>query len=184
MSNLIHKDRPAVLTSFNLKEAIAKRKAEQGQALLLDCSGSMEILEFDGETHKPRVEFLNDILTSFSSTRRFRFGSDCKEDTSRGPVKADMGGTRLGKALMHLKEQGVHHVILITDGQPDSEEAAIAAAKGLKIDAYFVGGKNDTVAKDFLRRLCNSSGGTFGATSITEVKEITAGIKALLGDGR
>jgi len=149
---------------------------KRGQrAFLLDYSGSMEYVESKGRT---RLQHLISIMDKFPNERKFIFSGDCKEVHSL-PTTA-IGSTDLAEGFEEVKRCGISHVVLITDGEPDDEESAEQAAKGLKIDAFFVGSQDNVRAKEFLRRLCDNSGGSFDSTNISNVQQIESGIRGLL----
>ena len=163
--------RPQTLGDFKSRlSALAERKS---RCLLLDLSGSMGYHE---------VDQLKKIVGNFPNERKFQFSSSCHESTSLPSSGA--GGTNLAAAFNHIKSQGLKHCILVTDGRPDSMEAAETAAVGLKIDCFYVGADWDDEAKNFLRRLAEGHSGSFGSASIDEVQLLTSGIAGLLAAGK
>jgi uncharacterized protein YegL len=93
-----------------------------------------------------------------------------------------MGGTELDKALKFAKIADVGKVrfILISDGQPDDEQAAIAIARTYKnkIDVIFVGPETDRSAREFMRKLAACTGGQ--TVTAEKAKELSAKITYLL----
>ena len=91
------------------------------------------------------------------------------------------GGTQLDKALKFAKVADVAGIrfIVISDGEPNSEEEAIKVAKTFKarIDCIFVGPEGSAGEK-FLKRLAKASGGQ-GVTA-DRVKELADNVQRLL----
>lgn len=134
------------------------------QALLLDCSHSMDISD-DEELR--RIDRLRNVAEKFKgSIRQFIFQkSECYEMEE---IPEPAGGTPMAFAFQILKGNGVTHVILITDGQPNSMERALEESTGLVIDVFFVGDPNDYFAIEFLKKLTSRANGKFGETTFTK----------------
>jgi hypothetical protein len=81
-----------------------------------------------------------------------------------------MGSTAMHRAfeLVATMQPKPARIVLITDGQPDDAQAAIAAVRALApiaIDAYHVGPDGDIAALGFLRTL-TLSGGSFSGVAL------------------
>ena len=89
--------------------------------------------------------------------------------------------TDLAKALKFAKMADVSGMrfIVISDGEPDSQQDALDVAKTYKnrIDTIYVGPENGG-GQAFLQQLAKASGGQ-GVTS-AQVKELASDIKTLL----
>jgi Mg-chelatase subunit ChlD len=96
------------------------------------------------------------------------------------------GNTDLAAALRFVKIADVPdmHFILISDGQPDSEDAALGVARTFKnhIDVIYVGPENYPMGRDFLARLAHATGGK--AVTADRAMELQAGVLSLIGSGR
>ena len=70
--------------------------------------------------------------------------------------------------------------ILISDGQPDSEEEALKIAKTYQnhIDVIYVGPESSPSGREFLKKLAQASGGQ--AITADRAKELAASIEKLL----
>jgi Mg-chelatase subunit ChlD len=70
--------------------------------------------------------------------------------------------------------------ILISDGQPDSEGAALAEAKKFKnkISVIYVGPESNPSGRNFLQRLATTTGGK--AVTADRAKELAASVQLLL----
>ena len=147
-----------------------KGRSKQSQCLLLDVSGSMESNCGDGRS---KLAALKAIAQEFLGTRQFSFSDECVE---RPPQYAE-SNTNMARAFATIKSAGITHVVLITDGQPDSEDAALRAAVGLTIDIVYVGPQPEP---PFLARLAQLTGGQYGAGSLAQQKQIEQRVHQLL----
>lgn len=160
---------------------IAEAIVDAEVVVVVDVSGSM--YEYDN-TSKARYEraqeVLNDlqgqyagkiILVSFSNEAQFHF---------TGWLPEPGGGTDLAAALRFVRDLSeTFQIILITDGEPNSEEYALREAKMLHspIMTMFVGEESNGHARDFLKRLSEATGGKFMTTKPELIGE---GIKGYL----
>lgn len=156
-----------------LAQRVAQRLNTQRveeQCLLLDVSGSMAEDCGDG---RAKIDALKEIARDFAQVKQFCFSYDCVQ----GAPRAAAGNTDMAGAFATIKARGIRHCVLITDGIPDSEPAALAAASGLKIDVIYVGPPPEP---PFLARLARASGGQYGAGSLAQQKQIAQQVKTLL----
>lgn len=152
--------------------------------VLLDTSGSMDSADSRGgqrriavarsELSKLQAEFPGKIaLVCFSSHAQEMHG---------GVPPEPMGSTDLAGALTHCqKYDGLGlHVVVVSDGQPDSAERALDVAKGYqsKISCVFVGPETDDAARLFLKRLALMSGGQYATAD--RVRELATALRPLL----
>jgi hypothetical protein len=161
----------------SLRERVARRlhaRQARGQCLLLDVSGSMAEDCGDG---RPKIEALKAIARDFPRTRQFSFSSVCVE----APPSHAGGNTDMAGAFATLKRAGITHCVLITDGIPDSEDAALREATGLTIDVIYVGPPPEP---PFLARLARATGGQYGAGSLARPQEIEQRVQRLLLEDR
>jgi Mg-chelatase subunit ChlD len=91
------------------------------------------------------------------------------------------GGTNLAGALDFAKQADVPGVrfIVISDGEPDSESAALQAARTIQapISTIYVGPEGG-YGQDFLRRLAAANGGQ--SVTADRAKELAAKVETLL----
>ena len=158
------------LNNGSLATRLAQRLHQKSQCLLLDTSGSMEEDCGDGRS---KLAVLKVMARNFSETRTFCFNDDCEETAPRRAI----GMTNMAGAFSTIKAAGMTHAVLITDGQPDSAEAALDAAAGLTIDIIYVG---PMPAPPFLAHLAARTGGTYGATSLSQQQQVTQHVRLLL----
>ncbi len=162
----------AALASFCPRTAAAPRAL--AAQLLVDCSGSMA-----GDSIDAAKRALHAIVANMQEGDRFslsRFGGQVAH-RGRGlwragartrlaasrwvdALQADMGGTEMEEALTSTfaAAGGPGDVLLITDGQIEAIDSAIAAAQasGHRI---FIVGIGSSPAGSHLRRLAQASGG-------------------------
>lgn len=162
-------------TSLSLRDkvrAITNTAEARTQCILCDVSGSMaDSCAVDGD--RTRLDALKDLLTDFPNSRIFCFSGTCWEGLPSQPCDR----TDMAAAFEHLKSKSIRHAIIITDGRPDSEQKALQAAQGLKLDIFYVGPPPEP---PFLRRLAQMTGGTYGATSLSNTKQLSVQVRMLL----
>jgi hypothetical protein len=93
------------------------------------------------------------------------------------------GSTDLEACLKFVKpadNTGIR-LILISDGEPDNQESALAVAQTFKskIDTVYVGPANGYGA-DFLKRLAALTGGQAVTQSVSEIGQLSQTVKKLL----
>jgi hypothetical protein len=137
-------------------------------ALMLDNSGSM--------AGDPLTQ-LNELADNFTDCRRFKFSTTCQELAHAERIPEVEGGTNMANAFLEARGRGIEHLVLLTDGQPDSESAALRAAHGLRIDVFYIG---PDPAPDFLKLLARETGGSYGKASLDRVAELTASVREKL----
>ncbi len=144
--------------------------------LLLDISGSMDEEIGGGRT---KISELRKLADEFSQARRFEFSSTCSEIPRGQDVSEPNGGTALHVGLEYVKKRGMTHVVLITDGAPDDAKRAMVAAMGLKVDCFYVG-PDEGYGIEFLKKLSDGSGGSYGKASLERLMELKAAVKERL----
>lgn len=136
---------------------LSKEQAKE-RCLLLDTSGSMSE---DVEPGQSKIDALRSLALQFPHERKFAFASGCTEVSQ---IPQPGGTTDMAAAFAHIKkEAGIRHAVLITDGLPDSEGAALREARGLRLDILYVG---PPPRPAFLERLAQATGGSFHATTL------------------
>jgi len=113
-------------------------------------------------------------VVSFSDYAKFR-PSGIPSDPS--------GCTNLAGALkfVHPANGTDIRLIVISDGQPDNEQAALAEAATFtnKLDCVYVGPENGP-GRDFLKRLAVASGGVFADQTVAHLPELAATIQKMI----
>ena len=129
--------------------------------LLADVSSSMA----ESAGARPKIallrEALDSVWPSVSGAVLVAFGSIAAAVRSPADLPAPAGGTALHLALDAAAAHRPRKTVVVSDGRPDSEDAALDAAHRLPglIDVIYCGPDSDAQAIDFLRRLARLGGG-------------------------
>jgi hypothetical protein len=96
------------------------------------------------------------------------------------------GGTDLAGALRFAKVADVPGIrfVVISDGEPDSEAAALSTARGYtnRIDVIYVGSELNPRGRDFLTKLAAQSGGTaVTVAAVGRQGQLSSEMRKLLG---
>lgn len=169
----------AAVSQHKPESASTQREIPRTAALLFDVSGSMALMvSLSDPRRRRRIDELRTLAQQFSAdVRRFQFSCTCDELEKDEEISEPIAGTGMHTAFQTLKTSGITHVVMITDGIPDSEDMAIRYSQGLKIDVLYVG---PDPAPPFLRKLAAETGGQYGGFSLSDQKAITTKIKGLL----
>ena len=193
MSNeLVRKNLENSLALGNLSELM---KATEDVMLLVDVSGSMAaeiepVKQYPGEPHrqgKRCIDALREVVNDLKSQSNepipmIAFGlSDMSSVNFVHDIPEPGGGTPLAAALDLAREYGANRVVVISDGIPDDQNAAMEAARRFagRIDVVFVGVPGDH-GSIFLDELARKSGGKRFEGSLKDVKAITSMVIGLL----
>jgi hypothetical protein len=155
--------------------------------LLIDTSGSMgEMIEFDDSgagNHVRKIDRLREVVDQVRAQCPAEMVSFGRTTGIISEVEEPGGSTPLDQALQIAADNGFHHLVVISDGQPNNPEAALAIAKanGFLIDTCFVG-TADAYGEKFLEELAHQNGGTSQRGDLTEPLQLTRGIVGLLGE--
>jgi Mg-chelatase subunit ChlD len=150
--------------------------------LLLDCSGSMGGVMSTGQRRIDALRaIVNDVLADVVVPMA-SFGPSNGEIVLAVPEPG--GSTPLAEAIQFARTCEKDHLVVISDGEPDSEVAALDQASqfGGKIDAIFVGPEGSRGA-DFMRRLAALTGGSGEVQDLRDQRLLTDTIKGFLGAG-
>lgn len=165
-----------------LAVALERRGNQQQRVLLLDTSGSMNS-EAD-VTGERRIDALRGVVESLRQ-QGVAFRTICFNSS---PFFSDVipepsGGTNLSAALELAESINARHIVVVSDGVPDSKDAALTVASRLaaRIDCYHVGPKAETEAANFLRELARNGGDAGGSVTFAELQVHIAGV---LGTGK
>jgi Mg-chelatase subunit ChlD len=173
---------PATSNS-SLADRIAAHRRSVGTFLLLDCSYSMasEIAPHERAIDKLR-KVARQLRLESPQLRQIAFpmpnGEEAAEITT--DIHEPCGQTPLAGAIDYAAARGAVHLIIVSDGQPDSESAAKTAAKAARcrIDVCFVGAPG-SYGEAFLRQLASLHGGSCDTLSLA-TKALETRIRGLL----
>lgn len=145
------------------------------KTIICDCSGSMETDDGKGR----RIDLLRQALEMIPDLHGIKliafnnYASVCEEV---GAIPEPFGSTDLARAFVFVRQFGSHHV-LITDGVPDSEKAALQAAVGQTFDIVYVGPEP---MPRFLTELANVTRGSLQIGKINDPKLLSQTVSGLL----
>lgn len=150
---------------------------------MADTSSSMNEPADGG---RRRIDVLRDALVGIACDKLVAFsaGVEAVPDPSRLPEP--MGNTALHRALEEASRFRPATTLVVSDGEPDNEELAFAAAHRLpgRIDVVFCGPERNVRARAFLMRLAAVGGGRFVHCDISANSRLLApAIRGLLGPG-
>lgn len=168
-----------------------RERFEQSTAevvILADVSSSMS----ESAGAKTKIEMLRDALSSvlaeLPTTRLIAFNSLAKEISNATRLPEPSGGTALNLALDAAQPYRPRKTVVISDGQPDDEDQAFAAADRITgvIDVIYCGPDGDAEAIAFMNRLARRTGGTVVRTDWKQGSLALAPAvkRLLLSDGR
>jgi hypothetical protein len=153
--------------------------------LLLDCSSSMGGRIRTGER---RIDKLRNIVDELRTTHHVplaAFGPFGQGTELVETVPEPSGMTPLHRAIEYGRMAEANHLIVVTDGIPDSKTQALAEARafGHPIDVFYIGDGNDEGAQ-FCAELARVTGGKSGVTDLVgSPKQLAGKLAGLLGDG-
>lgn len=150
--------------------------------LLVDCSGSMVSPTRSGDR---RIDTLRKVVRGLRETHPVPVAAfGCGSVVLVDDVPEPSGGTPLHLAIEYGHREGATHLVVVTDGLPDSQGACFEAARqfGRPIDTFYIGDGNCEGSR-FCEELARMSGGTAHLTDLGKPKQLTTQIAGLLGDG-
>ena len=113
------------------------------------------------------------------------FNDEVVELKHGAPLPDPGGSTALHLALDYAAELSPQRVIILSDGEPDSAEAAFAAPRALccVISTFYCGDESDRPALAFMKRLTLLSRGGVGRPQLADLnkpQEVTTKLRLLL----
>ncbi len=152
--------------------------------ILLDVSGSMMMQDSRGG--RSRYDVALEELAQLQANMPGRIAvigfSDHVEFAPSGKPLFQGANTNLAKALQFARMADIAGMrfIVVSDGQPDDERAALDVAATYKgrIDCVYVGPETDRRSQEFLNKLANAHGGQ--QVTADRVQQLAAKIETLL----
>jgi hypothetical protein len=144
--------------------------------LLLDVSYSMNTNDGRGR----RIDLLRkavDTVPNLGATSIYCFSEECVKVRGVRNILEPQSSTAMDHAFTMIRGAGFESAILITDGMPDSEEAALRASAGLTLRILYVGPKP---IPDFLKRLAQMTAGTCESQDLANTKLLSQKISGYL----
>jgi Mg-chelatase subunit ChlD len=156
----------------------------QVSLLVVDCSGSMAETTDKGER---KIDALRTVVAEVRervACKVLAFGHAWQPEIVDA-VPEPSGGTPLHDAITTAKGHRATHLIVVSDGIPDSQTAALEAARdfGGKIDAVYVGPKGGP-GPQFMQQLAGLTGGTSDALDLAQKELVGKRILGFLGAGQ
>lgn len=158
--------------------------------IIADVSPSMETRDGGSREGKTRFQLLKEALAQLpNEVKIVTFSGTVREVSNASQVTFidDFGGTALHLGIEAAIKHKPVRTVIISDGEPDSEELARAAVDKITgiVDVVFCGDPKNLHAKRFLEDLAKSATGGFYETGdqIDVTKQLPAVIAGLLGTG-
>lgn len=154
--------------------------AGSGVVVLADVSASMG----DSVGSRRRIDVLREALAGAPPARLIAFASEPVEVDGPAHLPSPAGSTALHLALDLAATLRPVRTLVVSDGEPDSEELALAAAEHVPgtIDVVYCGPEENQRARDFLARLARAGAGSYVCRDITRAPEqLGPAVRALLG---
>ena len=172
------------LSALVAARAAAAAAAKRHLVIMADTSGSMDYHDAGGG--KRRIDVLQTVLNTLRvkhpRIRLFSFAT-ALTPCDAGMLPPPSGGTNLGGALrevaVHLNQHSI--LILISDGEPDSEQDAFQAAGGIpcRLEVFYVGPEGGP-GSAFLAKLAAAVGGGFSSTPLSQSKQLESKVEKVL----
>lgn len=164
-------------------QSLAESFLSADAIILVDTSGSMDARDvptttWEQQVMRSRYEAACDELRKLQAALPGQVVvvafSDRPEFAPGGVPRYIGSGTDLARALafVHAADGCDMRFIVISDGQPNDQEAALREAKKFRsrIDTVFVGPEGDLGAA-FLKKLADASGGQYSKNEVHQIAE-------------
>jgi hypothetical protein len=164
----------------SLKDKLSNINKYKNLTLLCDVSGSMAS-QVGTEQNVRAIDVVNDVIQNFSGAEIWEFSSQCRRIVNN-KLSPPLTSTNMGRAFATIKNNGVKEIVLLTDGQPDSEDDALTNAQGLIINIIYIG---PHPIPTFLQKLARMTKGKFEDVELilkgaSAAKELENKIKGFL----
>jgi hypothetical protein len=131
----------------------------------------------DRSYRSTRIEELRKLVREFPGVRKFQYNGFVSELGPEETVGDAEGDNDEVRAFLRLKELGITHVVLLSDGGADQPGKALEAARGLKVDVCYIGPEP---MPEFLKQLAQQTGGTWKQGDLVMLKELVAAVRERL----
>jgi hypothetical protein len=126
----------AVLAKLTtLLPAATATPAPTPRCLLLDVSMSMY---GECEPGTAKIKALRQLAAKLPTVPTYSFSSDVRR-IKASAIPDPSGSTNMARAFDRIRRDGYSSPVLITDGLPDDEAAALDSARGLSLEIFYVG---------------------------------------------
>lgn len=183
-SELMRMKRELAKTSQHTSLDDFAKAGRKRSILLVDVSGSMNEPARSG---RRRIVELRTVVAELRETHpvpvaAFGLSGDVTVKLVDSIPDPD-GFTPLHDAIDFAKASGATHIVVVSDGRPDSMSLAKEAGRkfGGPIDTFYVGGDDEGAA--FMKGLAELTGGSSNVTDLGETRFLVSKIRGLLGPG-
>lgn len=145
---------PSTGKTATQRERLARRAGSV--VILADVSASMEMQAANGVR---KIDLLREAVNaSRGSARLFAFSAYAREVEQIPDPEAN---TNLAKGLETVRSLDPGTTLVISDGEPDNESAALSTARNFRgaIDVLYIGPESNTRAIAFMQRLAKAANG-------------------------
>jgi hypothetical protein len=154
--------------------------------VLADISPSMSEVDGGSRERKTRFDLLRQALDGLpNDVRLIVFSDTAREVSSIAEMRPSGDGTALHRAIKLAATFSPVRTVIISDGEPDSENDAREAVEDLTgvVDVIFCGSPSNSRARRFLESLAKSGMGGYYETGdkLDIAKQLPAVIRGLLG---
>ena len=154
----------------------------------VDCSASMGA---STDTGQRRIDAMRDVVVQVRNkmpVKLIAFGHSYDAEFVDS-IPEPAGSTPMHDAIRFAREQRATHLVLVSDGLPNSEEMALDEATrfGGKIDTIYVGptgGYDGPHGSDFMKRIAAVTDGSSDIDSLSDPKQLGSKLSGLLEAGR
>ena len=181
--DLVHQPQPQSLNA-SLADRIKQHRQSTGTFLLLDCSSSMGCVLSGNDRAIDKLRRVARQLRADAPTLRQVIFPATGDDDNAVEIQSDIpeprGLTPLAQAITYSADRGALHLIIVSDGMPNSGTEALKAAQQArcKIDVCFIGNPGDP-GEQFLRNLAAQCGGACDTLDLT-TKQLETKIRGFL----
>lgn len=163
--------------SARLQGYLAKAAESNPAPVVFVCDMSTSMDKIAGK--KKRVDHLRDalrkLLVDVPAARIVRFDFGARLAAGVDDLGEPRGGTYMHAGIDLAATIKAPATIVISDGEPMSEDLALQAAAKLpgKVHTIFVGDEGDATAIEFMRRLAQAKGGTYHVRNLADTKALS-----------
>jgi hypothetical protein len=153
-------------------------------AIVCDCSESMSGLAGGRSKITLLREALDAIVAELPSVTLIAFATKASRFNTPAELPPAYGDTGMELGLTLQIPALIDRYVVISDGQPNSEERALAAADRLnkRIDVLYIGPETDTAAIAFMNRLARKGGRVTLRDIVRDVRpSLVAPVREILG---
>lgn len=165
-----------------MSRALSRRGVEQPEGvavvIVADISGSMS-----GKKFERLKAGLAELVESVPGCKILAFNDLAVWVEGPGSIPTPDGSTDLAQALEKANAAFPPRVVVISDGHPNNDVAALAAAERCpgQIDVRYIGPDDDRHAIAFMQRLAHMGGGQVVTGDLANDAAICGPVRAMLG---